>query len=85
MKRSCYFRVTQAVLLPCHSGPASACSAAAGNDQGEEAASPSTTFHTPLEHQAKLRSMAVPANKLLEDTAGYMAGVRAQVCAHTSL
>eukprot|EP00967_Tisochrysis_lutea_P002710 scaffold3291_cov21-Tisochrysis_lutea.AAC.1 len=50
----------------------------AGDDNGEEALIPATS-HTSLEHQAKLRAMATSTTKLLEETAGYMAGVRAQV------
>jgi len=48
-----------------------------GDDNGEEALIPATS-HTSLEHQAKLRAMATSTTKLLEETAGYMAGVRAQ-------
>jgi len=50
----------------------------AGDDNKDEALTPST-IHNSLEHQAKLRAMATSTTKLLEETAGYMAGVRAQV------
>jgi hypothetical protein len=50
----------------------------AGDDNGDEALAPATS-HTSLEHQAKLRAMATSTTKLLEETSGYMAGVRAQV------
>ncbi|KAL6765964.1 protein associated with central pair microtubule complex [Haematococcus lacustris] len=48
-----------------------------GDGDGEGDLQPATT-HTPLEHQAKLRAMATSTAKLLEETAGYLAGVRAQ-------
>jgi hypothetical protein len=48
-----------------------------GDNDGDNTLKPATT-HTPLEHHAKMRAMATSTQRLLEETAGYMSGVRAQ-------